>query len=72
VVPRDLASLAFCTAGTMLGGEFGYTVRLDGTRVVITPDPFEGADVPCSIDGHEITGYTFTRQVTLTGIASGK
>ncbi len=67
----DLASLAFCTAGTMLGGEFGYTVRLDGTRVVITPDPFEGADVPFSIDGHEIEGYTFERRVTLTGIATG-
>jgi hypothetical protein len=68
----DLASLAFCTAGTMLGGEFGYTVRVDGTRVVITPDPFAGADVPFSIDGQEIEGYTFARRVTLAGIASGK
>jgi hypothetical protein len=67
----DLASLAFCTAGTMLGGEFGYTVRLDGTRVVITPDPFEGADVPFSIDGYEIEGYTFKRRVTITGVAAG-
>lgn len=68
----DLASLAFCTAGTLLGGEFGYTVRLDETRVVITPDPFAGADVPFSIDAHEIEGYTFARRVTLAGIASGK
>jgi hypothetical protein len=68
----DLASLAFCTAGTILGGEFGVTVRLDGARVVIIPDPFESADVPFTIDGHEIEGYTFTRRVSLTGIASGK
>jgi Protein of unknown function (DUF3891) len=67
----DLASLTFCTAAAMPVSEFGYRVRLDGARVIIDPDPFEGARVPISIEGQEIDGYTYARAVTLTGVATG-
>jgi hypothetical protein len=68
----DLASLTFCTTFAMTG-EFGYSVRLDpGDQLVITPDPFGGAQVPLSIDGREIEGYNLARRVTVTGIARGQ
>jgi Protein of unknown function (DUF3891) len=67
----DLASLMFCTGVTM-AGEFGYSARLeDGEQLVITPDPFGGADIPLSIDAREIEGYSLARRVTVTGIARG-
>ena len=65
----DLASLTFCTAANMQVGEFGYTVRLDGDDLIITPDPFQGAVVPLQISGRDLQDPD--RIVTITGTARG-
>jgi hypothetical protein len=51
----DLASLTFCgvdTAGQ--AQEMGYDIRLEGSRLVIAPDPFAGASFPIEIAGREL------------------
>jgi hypothetical protein len=51
----DLASLTFCGVDT--GGqaqEMGYDIRLDGSRLVIAPDPFDGASFDLDITGREL------------------
>jgi hypothetical protein len=51
----DLASLAFCGVDT--GGqayEMGYDIRLEDARLVIAPDPFEGASFEVEIAGREL------------------
>jgi Protein of unknown function (DUF3891) len=68
----DLISLVFCTRTIMQAPEFGYTVRLDGEHVFVTPDPFGGAEVPISIDGREVDGTAFSRRVTVTGVTQGE
>jgi uncharacterized protein DUF3891 len=68
----DLVSLVFCTRTIMQAPEFGYTLRLDGETVFVTPDPFGGAKVPISIDGREVDGTGFSRRVTVTGVTQGE
>jgi hypothetical protein len=80
----DLASLTFCgidTAGQ--AGEMGYDLRLDGSRLVVTPDPFAGAEVALQIIARELATTVFgsadeARAAwdsaplrTLTGVAVG-
>lgn len=65
----DLASLTFCTAANMQVGEFGYMVRLDGDDLIITPDPFEGAEVPLQISGRDVRDPE--QIITITGTARG-
>jgi hypothetical protein len=65
----DLASLTFCTAADMQVGEFGYMVRLDGDDLIITPDPFEGSEVPLQISGRDLRDPDTI--VTITGVARG-
>jgi Protein of unknown function (DUF3891) len=65
----DLASLTFCTAANMQVGEFGYMVRLDGDELTITPDPFEGAEVPLQISGRDVRDPD--QIVTITGTVRG-
>lgn len=65
----DLASLTFCTAANMQVGEFGYMVRLEGDELIITPDPFGGAEVPLQISGRDVRDPE--RIVTITGTARG-
>jgi hypothetical protein len=66
----DLASLTFCTAANMQVGEFDYSVRLDGDRLVIAPDPFEGAVVPLHISGRDLRNAD--NVVTITGTVRGE
>ena len=56
----DLASLAFCNnwAETADDG-CGYAMRLDGTILMIMPDPFEGRTIDIEIEAREITPQTF-------------
>jgi hypothetical protein len=50
----DLISLTFCT-GWRDAQRFGdWTVQLSGTRVVVTPDPFGGMEIPIEINAREI------------------
>ena len=80
----DLISLTFCNAWPDVPGEdYGFTIRRDGTRVVIAPDPFAGREVPVAITGrllpHEpLTDAAAARaaweaasRVTVSGVVSG-
>jgi hypothetical protein len=56
----DLASLTFCNGWTdVQSDESVYAVRLDGTRLVITPDPFERAVVPIQIAARALPDQPF-------------
>ncbi|HJR59307.1 MAG TPA: DUF3891 family protein [Vicinamibacterales bacterium] len=56
----DLASLVFCTAWQEPQAEAGYSIRLDGTRVVIAPDPFGGRGVPIEVRARELPDRPFS------------
>ena len=56
----DLASLVFCTNGAdVAADECGYAMRLEGTTLVIAPDPFDGRTVEIDIDAREIASQSF-------------
>ena len=80
----DLASLTFCNGWAELPtDECGYAMRLDGERLVITPDPFEGASVPIAVAARELPDRAFAsaadarkafalaRRMDVKGIAAG-
>lgn len=80
----DLASLTFCNDWRdPQTHESGYVVRLEGEQLIITPDPFDGHDVPFAIDGRLMPNRTFSsaadaraayenaRIVSVRGIACG-
>jgi hypothetical protein len=79
----DLMSLAFCDAWMEPQREGAYNVRWDGSRLMVDPDPFEGADVPLSISARQLPARPFSSAndaaaafeaapiVTLTAVASG-
>ena len=50
----DLASLVFCNRWEQPQAEAGYTLRLDGSRVVITPDPFAGRALDIDVTAREL------------------
>jgi hypothetical protein len=82
----DLMSLTFCNGWTEAqkddAGE-GYEMRLEGSRLVVTPDPFEGREVPLEIAARRLPDRPFgsdaetrhaceTAPVThLKGVATG-
>lgn len=56
----DLISLAFCAKWTEPQPDgFGRTVRLEGARVIVEPDPFAGSTVAFEIAGREIASTIF-------------
>jgi hypothetical protein len=82
----DLISLTFCNGWTGVqldDSGSGYAIHLDGTRMTITPDPFEGQEVPLEITARELPNRTFhsaaeareafskAPQVLVQGVASG-
>ena len=78
----DLASLAFCNNWTR-AEEYGYTMALEGTSLVVTPDPLNGQTMSIDIDAREIDDRSFAsaddarrviagaRTIRLTGRLSG-
>jgi hypothetical protein len=82
----DLVSLTFCNGWT---GEqiddsgSGHAIRLDGTQLMISPDPLEGRAVPLAIEAREFplgpfrstdaarTAFAQAPRVTLEGVALG-
>jgi hypothetical protein len=51
----DLASLTFCGVDTNgQAHEMGYDIRLEGPRLIIAPDPFDGAAFAIEIAGREL------------------
>jgi hypothetical protein len=83
----DLVSLTFCNGWTEPqtddAGEVGYTIRLDGARLIVTPDPFEGREIAIEIAGREVpdrpfrstadaqAAYGSAPEVTVAGVAVG-
>jgi hypothetical protein len=70
----DLLSLTFCNAWTDeqrddTGTE--YRAVLAGDRLLITPDPFAGLEVPLEIEGRT-TADGAPRRVTVRGVATGQ
>ncbi|HEV8239230.1 MAG TPA: DUF3891 family protein [Thermoanaerobaculia bacterium] len=61
----DLISLAFCNLAPEPLRHEEWTVRLAGTRVVVTPDAFGGAVVPFAIQAREIHGGPFRSAAAL-------
>lgn len=61
----DLISLTFC-AGWTDEQHFGdWTVKASGTRVVVTPDPFDGAEIPIAITAKVIRTESFRSDADL-------
>lgn len=58
----DLASLAFCSDWSTAEDPDGcrYTMRLEGTTLSLTPDPFGGRTVAIAIEAREIPRQPFT------------
>jgi hypothetical protein len=51
----DLASLTFCGVDTNgQAHEMGYDIRLEGPRLIIGPDPFDGAAFAIEIAGRDL------------------
>jgi hypothetical protein len=61
----DLISLAFCTGSTAEQRFGGWSVQLSGTRVVVTPDPFDRAEIPVEIEARVIRNQTFRSDAEL-------
>jgi hypothetical protein len=58
----DLMSLTFCNGWTdVQKDDFGstYSFRLEGTRLMVTPDPFEGREIPFEISARALTQSGF-------------
>jgi hypothetical protein len=55
----DLASLAFCMGVSGEHSVGGFTVRLEGNRLVITPDPYGGRVVPFEVIARELPRRPF-------------
>lgn len=56
----DLASLTFCNGWTDVhSDESDYAARLEGMRLIITPDPFEGGAVPIEVIARELPDHPF-------------
>jgi hypothetical protein len=79
----DLASLVFCNAWTDEQGFGGQAVQLEGSRLVIRPDPYDGRTVQFSVTARELARRSYVSEddaraafasapvVTLSGVAEG-
>jgi hypothetical protein len=79
----DLLSLQFCDDWYDPQCNGPYMSTWDGERLTVTPDPFEGSDVPLTVAARRLTVQLFSNgaelaraidlapTVTLTGVASG-
>jgi uncharacterized protein DUF3891 len=80
----DLASLAFCNNWSNVDPDgCGYVMRLEGTSLLVSPDPFGGRTVEIAMDAREIANRSFNsaadarqaiaaaKVVTLRGLVTG-
>lgn len=79
----DLASLTFCAGWSETQRYGGFTLTLNGGRLVIRPDPFGGTMVPLEVPARVLSGAVFQSDaavrnaygaalpVTVTGEAGG-
>jgi hypothetical protein len=65
----DLMSLTFCNAWTEPDADgWAYRVRLDGSRLLVSPDPFAGRSIPIEITARTLDS---AETVIVRGIVSG-
>jgi hypothetical protein len=55
----DLMSLTFCTGWEGPIEQCGYELRLEGTRLLVHPDPFGGHEVPCTVQARRLENRRF-------------
>jgi hypothetical protein len=79
----DLISLAFCNEWRELRRLGDYALRVEGNRVMIAPDPFEGAAIGLNIPARQLPNRRYSSPadadaafatgtpVTIAGTASG-
>jgi hypothetical protein len=78
----DTLSLAFCNRWTEPLRQARYEIRVIGSRLTVTPDPFEGREIPFDVPMRRLRQQPFTPDEasaafvnapfeTLTGVASG-
>ena len=79
----DLLSLMFCGRWLQPQDQDGYTLQLEGDRLMVAPDPFDGREVPLSVTARVFPNHLFqtaadagcaferAEVVTLTGVAVG-
>jgi hypothetical protein len=80
----DLASLTFCNGwAEQKVDDVSYAIRYDGTRLTISPDPFEGRQAPIEVSARELPSQPFrsspdaraalekAREVRVPGIVLG-
>jgi hypothetical protein len=56
----DMLSLTFCNGWTQVQTDdvgSGYSMRLERTRLIVTPDPFEGREIPLEITARELPNH---------------
>ena len=71
----DLASLSFCCGWTETQTDdsgSGHAVRLEGTRLIITPDPFGGRQVPIAVPGRELPARVESQDAAAAAFAAAK
>lgn len=56
----DLISLGFCNGWDEPQEQAGYTVRVDGARVLVAPDPFAGRSVAIEVTALELPDRPFS------------
>jgi Protein of unknown function (DUF3891) len=61
----DLISLTFCTGWTDEQRFGDWTIKLSGTRVVVSPDAFGGMKIPIEITAKEIRNQPFRSDAEL-------
>jgi hypothetical protein len=67
----DLISLTFCVGWTDEQRFSGWTIQLSGARVVVTPDVFDGAEIPIAITAREIRNQPFRSDAELRAALAG-
>lgn len=80
----DLLSLVFCNAWTDAQTWCNRTIRLAGDRLLVSPDPFDGREIPLAIGGRRLPDRPFASaqaaraafdqapEVTIIGVAAGR
>ena len=66
----DLASLAFCNNWPRTE-EYGYVMVLEGTSLVLAPDPLNGRTIEIDIEAREIADQTFATAADARRVIAG-
>jgi hypothetical protein len=67
----DLLSLTFCNGWVAPRCEGPYTAHVDGERLVVSPDPFGGREIPVAIRARRMDQRTFAAPRDLASAFAG-